>query len=109
MAVSVCPADRVEAPVEVVWDLLAHPAGYGRFLDLVLERVEPAGPAAPGQRFAGWTRSWCRRWRVEGEVVEADAGRHQIRFRTSLPFGIVGDNRVSCTPRKASTCLVRFG
>ncbi len=29
MVVSVCPADRVHAPVEIVWELLMLPAGYG--------------------------------------------------------------------------------
>src|SRR5262245_38422270 len=109
MAVNVCPADRVEAPVEVVWEMLMHPAGYGEFLDLTVERVEPAGPAAPGQRFAGWTRALCRRWRIEGEVVGGDADRHQIQFRTSLPLGIVGDNRISCTPVDAGSCFLQFG
>lgn len=109
MAVNVCPADRVQAPVEVVWELLAHPAAYGGFLDLTVERVEPAGPAAAGQRFVGWSRALCRRWRVEGEVVEVDAARHTIRFRTSLPLGIVGDNHLSCTPVDATSCILRFG
>ena len=48
MAVNVCPADRVQAPVEVVWELLMHPAGYGGFWEMT---VEPEGPAAVGQRF----------------------------------------------------------
>src|SRR2546426_6377791 len=104
MAVNVCPADRVQAPVELVWELLMHPAGYGRFLDLTVERVEPDGPAAAGQRFVGWTRALCRRWRVEGEGVEGDAERHQIRFRTALPLGIVGGNRIACTPIDAGSC-----
>ena len=109
MAVNVCPADRVQAPVELVWELLMHPAGYGRFLDLTVERVEPAGPAVARQRFAGWTRALCRRWRVDAEVVEVDAERHQIRFRTALPLGIVGDNRIACTPIDAGSCTLRFG
>ena len=109
MAVSVCPADRVHAPVELVWELLMHPAGYGRFLDLTVDRVEPAGPPAAGQRFAGWTRALHRRWRIDGEVLEVDAERHQIRFRTSLPFGVVGDNRIVCTPIDDRSCTLRFG
>jgi hypothetical protein len=109
MAVNVCPADRVQAPVEVVWELLAQPAGYGGFLDLTVERVEPAGRAAPGQMFAGWTRALCRRWQVEGEVLEADAERHLIRFRMSLPLGIVGDNHISCVRIDAESCMLRFG
>ncbi|MGD0220664.1 MAG: SRPBCC family protein [Acidimicrobiales bacterium] len=96
MDASVCPADRVHAPIEFVWELLMRPAGYGRFWNLTVERVEPDGPAAAGQKFAGWIR--CRRWRIEGDVLEVDAERHQIRFRTSFPLGIVGDNRIACTP-----------
>ncbi len=109
MAVNVCPAGRVQAPVQLVWELLMHPAGYGRFLDLTVERVEPQGPAAAGQRFAGWTRALCRRWRIEAEVVEVDAERHQIRFRMSPPLGIVGDNRIMCTPLDDRSCTLRFG
>ena len=109
MAVNVCPADRVQAPVELVWELLMHPAGNGRFLDLTVERVEPEGPATAGQRFAGWTRALCRRWRIEGEALEVDAPRHQIRFRMSLPLGIVGDNRIVCTPIDTRSCTLRFG
>jgi Polyketide cyclase / dehydrase and lipid transport len=107
--VSVCPAESVRAPVAVVWGLLMDPAGYGGFLDLTVERVEPAGPAIAGQRFAGWTRAMCRRWQVEGEVVEVDPVRHRIRFRTALPLGIVGDNHLSCTPAGADNCILRFG
>ena len=109
MAVSVCPADRVQAPVEVVWSLLMNPDGYGQFFDLTIERVEPAGPAAPGQRFVGWSRALCRRWSIVGEVAEVDERRHAIRFHTSLPFGIMGDNRISCTPIEAGTCMLRYG
>lgn len=109
MAVSVCPADRVAAPAERVWELLTDPAGYGRFWDLTVDRVEPAGPAAVGQKFFARTRALGRWFRVEGEVVEVDAGRHAVAFRTSLPFGLVGHNRISCTPIDAASCVLRFG
>ncbi len=109
MAVNVCPADKVQAPVELVWELLMLPAGYGEFWDMTVEQVEPEGLASAGQRFVGWSRAMCRRWRIEGEVLEVDAVRHQIRFRTSLPLGLVGDNRITCTPIDAGSCLLRFG
>ena len=109
MGVSVCPADRVHAPVGLVWELLMRPAGYGRFWDLTVERVEPDGPAAAGQRFAGWTRALRRRWQIDGEVLEVDAERHQIRVRMSLPIGVVGDNRIVCTPIDDRSCTLRFG
>src|SRR5437763_10295040 len=107
MAVNVCPADRVQAPVEVVWEMLMHPAGYGGFWDMNIDRVEPEGPAVVGQRFFAWT---LFRWlRIDGEVLEVDAPRHAIRFRTTFPFGLVGDNMISCTPIDAGSCMLRYG
>jgi hypothetical protein len=55
-AVSVCLADTVEAPVDLVWRLLMPPAEYGRFWDFQVETVQPAGDACGGQRISGWTR-----------------------------------------------------
>ena len=66
MTLNVCPADTVHAPVERVWDLLMQPAGYGRFWEFTVERVEPEGPAMVGQKFVGWTKPLCRRWRLDG-------------------------------------------
>ena len=107
MAVNVCPADRVEAPVEVVWELLMNPAGYGGFWEMTVERVEPEGLAAAGQRFFAWTL--CRRLRVDGQILEVDAVRHTIRFHTTLPFGLVADNRIECSPIDAGSCMLRYG
>ena len=109
MAVSVCPGDRAQAPVEIVWGLLMRPAEYGHFWDMTVERVDPEGAAVPGQKFTAWTSALCRRWPIAGEILEVDAARHHIRFRTSLPFGVVGDNRISCTPIDDRSCLIRFG
>jgi hypothetical protein len=109
MSVRVCPSEIVQAPVEIVWDLLTNPAGYGQFWDFTVERVEPQGPAAPGQLIAGWSRALCRRWRIEGEILKVDAERHEIRFLMSLPFGIIGDNRLLCTRVDERSCSLRFG
>lgn len=109
MSLNVCPADMVSAPVERVWELLMQPAGYGRFWDFTVERVEPAGRAVVGQTFIGWSRALGRRWRIDGEIQEVDAERHHILFRTSLPFGVVGYNRLMCLQLDEQHCLVRFG
>jgi hypothetical protein len=109
MAVNVCPADTVQAPARVVWELLMRPAEYGRFWDVSIERVEPEGPAAPGQRFLGSSRALGRRWRVEGEVREVDHSRRQILFRMILPLGLVSDNHVMCTPIDERSCMLRYG
>jgi hypothetical protein len=109
MTLNVCPADTVRAPLERVWELLMQPAEYGRFWDLTVERVEPEGPAVVGQKFIGWSRALARRWRIDGEIQEVDAQRHQLLFRMALPFGVVGHNRIMCAPIDAHSCLVRYG
>jgi hypothetical protein len=109
MTLNVCPADTVQAAVERVWELLMQPVGYGRFWDLTVERVEPEGPAVVGQKFVGWSRALGRRWRVDGEIQEVDAERRHILFRLSLPFGVVGNNRIMCAPIDGRSCTVRYG
>ena len=106
MAVNVCPADRVQAPVEVVWELLMHPAGYGGFWAMTVERVVPKGPASVGQQI--FASLLCRRFRIYGEILEVDEVRHAIRFQSTLPFGLVGDNRIACSPIDAGSCMLRY-
>jgi hypothetical protein len=109
MTLNVCPADTVRAPVERVWELLIQPAGYGRFWDMTIERVEPAGPARLGQKFVGRTTALCRRWRLDGEIQEVDAQRHQILFRLALPLGLISSNRIMCARIDDQSCTVRYG
>jgi hypothetical protein len=109
MTLSICPADTVRAPVERVWELLMQLAGYGRFWDLTVERVEPEGPATVGQKFAGRTRALCRRWRIAGEIQEVDAQRLQILFRVALPLGLISSNRIMCARIDEQNCTVRYG
>lgn len=84
-----------------------HPAGYGGFWDMKVERVDPEGPAAVGQRL--FASTLCGRLRIDGEILEVDHVRHAIRFLTHLPFGLVGDNRISCSPIDAGSCMLRYG
>jgi hypothetical protein len=72
-------------------------------------RVEPEGPAVVGQRFVGWSRALGRRWRIDGEIQEVDAERHQILFRMSLPGGVVGNNRILCARIDEQSCTLRYG
>ncbi len=109
MAVNGCPADQVQAPVDVVWALLMNPAGYGRFLAVTIEHVEPGGPAVVGQGFTGWTRALLRRWEVTGKIVAVDTDKHRIQFCTALPLGIMGDNVISRSPIDPKNSFLRFG
>lgn len=111
MALNVCPADTVHAPVERVWDLLTQPAGYGRFWEFTVEHLEPEGPAVVGQKIVGWTKPLFRRWRwrLDGEIQELDAERHQIVFHMSMPFGLISSNRIMCARIDEQCCTLRYG
>lgn len=109
MAVSVCPAAVVAAPVENVWALLADPARYDRWWDARTFRIDPPGPAAPGQVVtAGAIKA---RWApgVTLRVVAVNPDKHQIQFVVSLPFGMTNHQTTTCTPIDATSCRVQFG
>lgn len=86
-----------------------QPAGYGRFWELTVVRIEPEGPAAGGQKFVGWTRLLFWRLRLEGEIQELDTERRQILFRMSLPFGLTSSNRITCGRIDERSCTLRYG
>ena len=108
MTLNICPADIVHAPRSGM-GAVDPSCRYGRFWDLTVDHVEPDGPAVVGQTFVGWSRALGRRWRIDGEIQEVDAERHQILFRMSYPFGVVGNKRLMCTRTGEQSCMVRFG
>ena len=109
MVVSICPADIVAAPVEVVWDLLNQPARYGEWWDVRVERVEPEGPAVPGQHIYVTSRALGKRWDVRFVVKTVNAARHQIQFDVTLPLSIVDHVTITCTPINAESCRAQYG
>ena len=108
MSLNVCPFDTVQAPVERVWELLMRPAEYGRFWDWTVERVEPVGPASVGQKIFGRGRGLGRPLRIDGEIQEMDAQRHQIQFRMSM-LGLLSSNRIMCARIDDHRCTLRYG
>jgi uncharacterized protein YndB with AHSA1/START domain len=109
MVVSVCPADIVAAPVEDVWELLKQPSRYGEWWDVRLERIEPEGPAAPGQVVNATSGALGRRWDVMFVIKTVNPARHQIQFDVTLPLGITDHVTITCTPVDAGSCHVQYG
>ena len=109
MTLSVCPIATVHAPIARVWALLSNPASYAEWWDARTERIEPPGPATPGQVIAASAIGMGRRWPVTLRVVGVDDARHALDLHTKLPLGITLDNHLLCQPIGADTTRVTFG
>ncbi len=109
MTVNVCPAAAVAAPMEVVWGMLMRPETYDQWWDAHTRRIEPPGPATPGQVIYAWSKGLGRRWEVRLTIKQVDANQHQIVFDTVFPLGIRGHNQIRCMPIDERSCWVQFG
>jgi hypothetical protein len=109
VVVSVCPADIVAAPAEVVWERLNQPARYGEWIDARVEGLEPEGPVSPGQRIYMTSPAFGKRWNVNAEVKAVNATRHQLQINVMLPLGLIDHATITCTPIDATSCRLQFG
>ena len=82
-----------------------HDLGVGFYTT----RIDPEGPAAPGQTVHAWTSALGRRWAVSLQIEAVAPEGHQIRLRTQLPLGVSVVNQISCTALGPSSCRVQFG
>jgi hypothetical protein len=103
-----CPTEVVEAPIEVVWDLLRHPEGWGDFYDIRILSVEPPGRAVAGQRIAAETGPSFLHLKVSLEFVSIDEANHRIGIRVRLPFGLSVFEDMDCSRISADKCRVNY-
>lgn len=82
-------SERVEAPPELVYALVADLPAMGRWSPECVrcDWVGDATRAEPGARFRGRNRRGWRRWSTKGEVVTAVPG-HELAFDVSSIFGL---------------------
>ena len=103
-----CPTAAVDAPIEVVWELLSHPEWWGGFYDIRILSVEPAGRAVVGQRIAAETGPSFLHLKVSVDFVRIDEERHNIQLRVGLPFGISVFEDLECCRIGANECRVNY-
>jgi Polyketide cyclase / dehydrase and lipid transport len=103
-----CPTAVVDAPVEVVWALLTHPAGWGHIFDVRIGGVNPPGPAVAGQEIKGETGPRLFHLKLSFRVIETDAERRRLVVDIKLPFGIAVREDLNCTPVDADHCRVDY-
>jgi len=109
MSLNLCPAAVVEAPIEIVWDLLSHLGRYGEWADGQVQHVEPEGPAVVGQTMTVTSRAFGRTWSVSFKVEVVKLERHQLGMHVILPLGLQMDEYLSCTPVTETSCRVQYG
>lgn len=109
MGFNVCPATVVAAPVDVVWDLLSDPTRYDEWWNAYMERIEPAGKATPGQVLSAKTSALGMTGHMTIHVEAVDSDPHQIRLQVALPFGILNNASITCTPLDATSSYLQFG
>ena len=102
MAISVCPATTVAAPVEYVWELLSDLHLYDLWWDARLVRVVPEGKAALGQIAYA-------RMGMTFTVLAMDPEKHRIQVDARLPLGIRDLATITATPMDGTSCRLSFG
>ncbi len=108
MTISVCPAEDIAAPVEVVWSLLDDPMRFDLWWDARTTSAEPPGPLAPGQHVEARAKGLFP-GRVRIDVTEIDAAARRIQMIAHLPFGVIDHFTVTVAARGADRAFVRFG
>lgn len=105
MALNVCPAARVKAPLDLVWSYLCEPRNYANWLDATVVGISPDGPAVSEQRI--FLRS--NGLSLTMVVNDVNASAHQVALTTKFPFGIDVENHVSCASLDQDHCWVQYG
>ncbi len=109
MGLTVCPAATVEAPVEVVWEILTRPAHYPEWADAQIQRIEPEGPAVVGQTIHFTSKEFGIKWPIVFKVEKVNAEKHQLGLYTVLPLGLRERPHISCTAIDATTSRLQYG
>ena len=103
-----CPTALVEAPVEVVWELITDPAAWSSFYDLRVKRIEPPGLAKAGQRvFAESGPRWLH-LAVTLTFTAIDIAQRNLELVVQLPMAIVVREKLGCQRINAIQCRVSY-
>ena len=103
-----CPTAIVEAPIEVVWDLLLNTADWGKFYDVKVLSVDPPGQAKSGQRLIGNPGPRFLPLRLVFDFTEVDTMSHRLRLDGRLPLGIRVREDLRVLPISARRCRVNY-
>jgi hypothetical protein len=101
-----CPTAIVNAPIEVVWEILTEPAAWGAFFDVRIIDVQPKGSALVGQRIYAESGPRFLRLRLKFQFTEVNTVEHKLRLNIELPFSISVREDLNCIPLSCTQCRV---
>lgn len=103
-----CPTALVDAPVEIVWELLTDPGGWPSFYDLRVKRVLPLGFARIGQLVVGETGPGWLHLAVTATFTAIDVPSRSLALDIQLPLGIAVKEELTCAVISAHQCRVNY-
>ncbi len=103
MSITTCPTDVIDAPPEVVWDLLVQPQNLAawsgtRLIDGPDRELTAGDRVVLGPGFG---------MRVIFEVLGAEKPR-QLRIDVHLPLGVINHEVVQISPVDEGRCRVTY-
>ena len=107
MTYASCPTSVVNAPVEIVWDLLTRPEAWGDFYDVRVTSIEPAG-AAVGQIVFAESGPRLLHLALEFRFTKIDAANYELGLDVKFPFGITVREDLCCVPIGQDQCRVNY-
>jgi hypothetical protein len=109
MPLRACPTGEVAASAETVWSFLAEPRRLDLWWDARVQKAEPDGPLAPGQRLYATTRALGHTFRLCFDVKGVDARRRQLCLAVHLPLGIINHATLTAQEIDGRSCRLSFG
>ena len=103
-----CPTSVVEAPVDVVWQLLTDLSGWGGFFNIRVTSVEPSGPAAVGQRMLAEAGPRWLHLGISVEFTLIDEPHHKLELDARFPLGLTVHEALDCVPLEGGRCRVNY-
>ena len=108
MVVNICPAAVTKTPPDKVWEVVEATDRLGEWTDAAVVRVEPSGPAQPGQVVWMGGPALGRNWLFSIDVRDVDPQHRWIDLVVHLPFGIENYEHLTLTETREGGTLVRF-
>jgi len=107
MRILACPIAIIEAPIEVVHNLLEL-SNFGRWIDGTVIDVKPEGKMIVGQQAIITAKAFMVTWKVHIRVVGIDAKHNTISYDVFSPFGIKNEEILEYKKLSDTSCEVRY-